>query len=87
MQQFHNQLISEVSAHLTLNAHEHLILPAASALILSQLLSLAHFLRSRNCCLSTPSQIKIIHTVLEVSHVIYMDIDRYRYIDRFTCCL
>lgn len=74
MQQFRNQLISEVSAYLTPSAHEHLILPAACVLTLTLLLSLAHFLRSRNCCLSTPShmpsQIKMVQTILEVSHII-----------------
>lgn len=84
MQQFHNQLISEVSAYLTPSAHEHLILPAACVLTLTLLLSLAHFLRSRNCCLSTPShmpsQIKMVQTILEVSHIIC-------YIYIFTCYL
>lgn len=74
MQQFHNQVISEVSAHLTPSAHECLVLPAACVPILTPLLSLAHFLRSRNCCLSTPShmssEIKMIQTILEASYII-----------------
>lgn len=83
MQQFHNQVISELSAHLTPSAHECLILPAACVLIQTPLLALTHFLRSRNHCLSTPSHMssenKMIQTILKARYIICLYIYIYLY--------